>query len=60
MIILKPGDLVITMTDLSKQGDTLGFGALIPNDGNTWLHNQRIGLVLPKQKVPSIDKRYLN
>ena len=41
---LKPGDLVITMTDLSKGGDTLGLPALIP-DGRTYLHNQRIGLV---------------
>lgn len=41
---LKPGDLVITMTDLSKGGDTLGLPALIPN-GRPYLHNQRIGLV---------------
>lgn len=43
--VLHSGDLVITMTDLSKQSDTLGFGALIPKDENIWLHNQRIGLV---------------
>ncbi|WP_220271932.1 restriction endonuclease subunit S [Helicobacter sp. MIT 99-10781] len=33
------------MTDLSKEGDTLGFSAKIPNDDFTYLHNQRIGLV---------------
>ena len=42
--ILAEGDLVVTMTDLSKNGDTLGFSALIPAS-NRYLHNQRIGLV---------------
>lgn len=43
--VLCPGDLIVTMTDLSKQGDTLGFSALVPNSKRTYLHNQRIGLV---------------
>ncbi len=44
--ILKAGSLVVTMTDLSKNGDTLGFPAIIPNDKQlTFLHNQRVGLV---------------
>lgn len=43
--ILKPGDLIITMTDLSKKSDTLGAAAIVPNDGESYLHNQRIGLV---------------
>ena len=34
------------MTDLSKNGDTLGYPAIIPKDDTTiFLHNQRIGLV---------------
>jgi type I restriction enzyme S subunit len=41
---LQSGDLVVTMTDLSKGGDTLGYPAIIP-DGARYLHNQRIGLV---------------
>lgn len=41
---LQPGDLVITMTDLSKAGDTLGLPAVVPA-GRRYLHNQRIGLV---------------
>src|SRR5450755_3244180 len=41
---LEPGDLVVTMTDLSKAGDTLGLPARVP-DGGVYLHNQRIGLV---------------
>lgn len=43
--ILRPNDVIVTMTDLSKEGDTLGFSAKIPNDTNEYLHNQRIGLV---------------
>jgi type I restriction enzyme, S subunit len=44
--LLKKEDLVVTMTDLSKTGDTLGFPALIPINKNiSFLHNQRIGLV---------------
>ena len=42
--VLEEGDLVVTMTDLSRSGDTLGFSALIPKS-NFYLHNQRIGLV---------------
>lgn len=43
--VLKAGDLIVTMTDLSKQGDTLGYSALVPESSRTYLHNQRIGLV---------------
>jgi type I restriction enzyme S subunit len=41
-------DLMLTMTDLSKMCDTLGFPAFVPKlDGQTFLHNQRIGKVVP-------------
>ena len=40
---LSAGDLIISMTDLSKEGDTLGLPAVVP-DGE-YLHNQRVGLV---------------
>ena len=44
--ILKSGDIVVTMTDLSKDSDTLGYSAKIPFTKNKkYLHNQRIGLV---------------
>jgi len=44
--VLRTGDLVVTMTDLSKETDTLGYSAKIPNLPNKrFLHNQRIGLV---------------
>ncbi|WP_019217200.1 restriction endonuclease subunit S [Legionella tunisiensis] len=48
--ILQTNDLIVTMTDLSKQADTLGFAAKVPKtEGTTWLHNQRIGLVQVKK-----------
>ena len=32
------------MTDLSKKADTLGYGAIVPDNDKVYLHNQRIGL----------------
>jgi type I restriction enzyme S subunit len=57
--ILTPGELVITMTDLSKEADTLGFAALIPKDSNIWLHNQRVGLVRLHDST-NCDLRFLS
>ena len=54
--ILKRNDVIVTMTDLSKEGDTLGFSAKVPNDENQYLHNQRIGLVLFKNDI--FDKEF--
>lgn len=49
--VLQKHDLLITMTDLSKQGDTLGYPLLVPSSyKNTYLHNQRLGKVLPIKK----------
>lgn len=57
--ILNGGDLVVTMTDLSKQVDTLGYPALIPEDDTkVYLHNQRIGLV--QKRSNEIDLGFLN
>src|SRR5438132_10857287 len=49
------------MTDLSKQSDTLGFPAFVParTDNHRYLHNQRLGKVLIKDKS-TIDPRYLH
>ena len=47
-----PGDLVVTMTDLSKETDTLGYSAKIPNDGKIYAHNQRVGRVEIKEGDP--------
>jgi type I restriction enzyme S subunit len=56
--ILNPGDLLITMTDLSKNGDTLGYPAIIPMiEGKQLLHNQRLGKV--ELISEQIDKMFL-
>jgi hypothetical protein len=44
--VLAAGDLLITMTDLSRGSDTLGSPALVPAvHGTRYLHNQRVGRV---------------
>lgn len=54
--ILTNGDLIVTMTDLSVDCDTLGYPAIIPDNG-LFLHNQRIGKV--RLISNKIDKRFL-
>ena len=51
--ILQEGDLLVTMTDLSKQSDTLGYPAVVPacTDGGRYLHNQRLGKVVPRESA---------
>jgi type I restriction enzyme S subunit len=56
--ILDENDVIVTMTDLSKEADTLGFSAKVPAwYGKRFLHNQRIGLV--KLKTDEFDQNYL-
>ena len=56
--ILKAQELVVTMTDLSKEGDTLGYPAFIPaNPRYAYLHNQRIGKIIFDDGA--IDKGFL-
>lgn len=43
--VLSSGDFIVTMTDLSKTIDTLGYSAFVPKSNRVYLHNQRIGLV---------------
>lgn len=56
--ILRENDIIVTMTDLSKDGDTLGYSAKVPySDKRIYLHNQRIGLV---QFIKSeVDKNFI-
>ncbi len=54
--ILKEGDLIVTMTDLSQNGDTLGYAAIVPKTKSPCLHNQRIGLV---ENIRDIDSSLL-
>ncbi len=55
--VLSPGDLIVTMTDLSKEMDTLGYSALVPKSNRVYLHNQRIGLISINRE--GLDKQYL-
>ena len=58
--VLHEGDLIVTMTDLSKQSDTLGYPAFVPacKDGRRYLHNQRLGKVFLKETLEA-NARYL-
>lgn len=50
----KKGDLIVAMTQQAE--GLLGSTAIVPED-NVYLHNQRIGLILPNEII--IDKLYL-
>src|SRR5262245_48344387 len=58
--VLREGDIIVTMTDLSRNADTLGYPACVPasGKGRRYLHNQRLGKVVPKTK-DAINLRYL-
>lgn len=57
--ILNEGDILVTMTDLSKDSDTLGYSAKIPKpEGVKYLHNQRVGLVQFKSLYADKDFLY--
>lgn len=54
--ILNKNDLIVTMTDLSKAGDTLGYPAFVPEvKGKILLHNQMLG----KVETDLINKPFL-
>lgn len=56
--VLKENDIVVTMTDLSQETDTLGYSAKIPKSiGINYLHNQRIGLV--QFKTDKVNKDFI-
>jgi restriction endonuclease S subunit len=46
---LSPGDLLLVMTCQTPGGEILGIPGIIPDDGQTYLHSQRLG------KVEAID-----
>ena len=56
--ILSPGDLLVTMTDLSKEADTLGYSAVVPSSQYRMLHNQRLGKVIVKS--PQVSKAFVH
>lgn len=54
---LSPGELLVVMTDLKQDAPILGSPALVPDEPPV-LHNQRLGLVRPKEGV-ELDFRFL-
>ena len=58
--VLSEGDLLVTMTDLSKQSDTLGYPAFVPaqTEGHRYLHNQRLGKFSLRRPAET-DLRYI-
>ena len=57
--ILQTHDVIVTMTDLSKEADTLGYSAVVPAiTGKKLLHNQRLGRVTCKSN--SADIMFIN
>ncbi len=58
--IFTEGDLIVTMTDLSKEGDTLGYPAFVPYmEQKILLHNQRVGKIIFKTENDKIFKHYI-
>ena len=58
--VLHENDLIVTMTDLSKQADTLGYPALVPKPQHfRYLHNQRLGKVIIRDGA-KVDKRFIS
>ncbi|RNE02083.1 restriction endonuclease subunit S [Lacticaseibacillus paracasei] len=43
--VFKPGDLFLTLTDLTPSARLLGYSAFVPHDDNVYLHNQRLGKI---------------
>jgi len=55
---LSPGDLLVVMTCQTQGGEILGVPAVIPDDGRTYLHNQRLGKVTVRSPA-ELDERFL-
>lgn len=56
---LNQGDLMLVMTCQTAGGEILGVPALVPDDGVTYLHNQRIGkVVVHRDDLLSVDFLY--
>jgi type I restriction enzyme S subunit len=56
--ILSPGDILLIMTCQTAGGEILGIPGRIPNDGRTYLHNQRMGKVVVTD-LDRVDQHFL-
>ena len=55
---LQPNDILLVMTCQTAGGEILGIPGRIPNDGRTYLHNQRLGKVVIKEPT-DLDPDFL-
>lgn len=55
--LLRRGDLLVVMTDLTQDARILGSPAVVPND-ELFLHNQRLGKVVNVDKT-KVDSSFL-
>jgi type I restriction enzyme, S subunit len=56
---LRPGEILLVMTCQTSGGEILGLPGRVPDDGRTYLHNQRMGRVIV-DRPDIIDENYLN
>ena len=54
---LMPGDILLVMTCQTEGGEILGIPGIIPDDNETYLHNQRLGKVIIKAR--EVSSKYL-
>ena len=55
--MMQPGEILLAMTCQTSGGEILGIPGVIPDDGETYLHNQRLGKVVLKSN--NVDLKYL-
>ncbi len=55
---LAPGDILLVMTCQTAGGEILGIPGRVPSDGQTYLHNQRLGKVAIKHAGVSREFLY--
>jgi type I restriction enzyme S subunit len=55
---LQPDDILLVMTCQTSGGEILGIPARVPRDGRIYLHNQRLGKVVVKDRM-RVDPNYL-
>lgn len=55
---LSPGDILLAMTCQTRGGEVLGIPMRVPNDGRTYLHNQRLGKIVVC-RPDLVDEHYL-
>ena len=56
--VLNPEDIILVMTCQTAGGEILGIPGRIPDDGRTYLHNQRMGKVVITAPE-KVDKNFL-